>query len=307
MPDKQITLLDAPSNLGLKPPRPGAEPGVRGLPSALRGHQLATRLGAADAGALAAPAYSPDPEHTTGFRNGPAIAAFTSQLADRITDLLNANQFPLVLGGDCSIVLGATLALRRRGRYGLAFLDGHDDYSYPREPEALAGRFAAAGLDLALATGHGPDALCDLEGLRPYLTERDVVHLGHQYEPGDTDFAKTETFAESDIRRYSAEDIRRLGAHEAAAQARARLEEHPGFWLHLDADVLHASVMPAVDSPNPNGLSAGELTTVLTVLLDSPAAVGMHVAIYDPELDPTGAAGALLTDILVTALASGRV
>jgi arginase len=46
--------------------------------------------------------------------------------------VLDASRFPIVLGGDCSILLGATLALRRRGRYGAAFLDGHSDFRHPR-------------------------------------------------------------------------------------------------------------------------------------------------------------------------------
>ena len=41
--------------------------------------------------------------------------------------MLDAGEFPFVLGGDCSILLGTTLAFRRRGRYGLLFIDGHTD------------------------------------------------------------------------------------------------------------------------------------------------------------------------------------
>ena len=67
-----------------------------------------------------------------------------------------------VLYIDCSIVLGPLLALRRRGRYGLAFLDGHADFQHPSdEPNG-----EVASLDLAVATGRGPDLLTNLEGLR---------------------------------------------------------------------------------------------------------------------------------------------
>jgi arginase len=69
--------------------------------------------------------------------------------------------------------------------------------------------------------------------------------------------------------------------------------------------VLDKSVMPAVDSPNPDGLSLPEFTEVLAILLADPRAVGMHVGIYDPELDPSGAAGRALVDALVTALTAG--
>ena len=58
-----------------------------------------------------------------------------------------------------------------------------------------------------------------------------------------------------------------------------------GFWIHLDADVLHDDVMPAVDYRMPDGLWPEELTEALAVVLASPLAVGMEVTIYNPTFD----------------------
>jgi arginase family enzyme len=54
--------------------------------------------------------------------------------------------------GDCSILLGAMLALRRIGRYGLAFIDGHSDFRHPGNSSGgnSTGVGAAAGEDLRL-------------------------------------------------------------------------------------------------------------------------------------------------------------
>lgn len=49
---RSISVLSAPSNLGLKPPAAGCEPGVRDLPEALLRRNLVTRLHAANAGSL---------------------------------------------------------------------------------------------------------------------------------------------------------------------------------------------------------------------------------------------------------------
>lgn len=76
-----------------------------------------------------------------------------------------------------------------------------------------------------------------------------------------------------------------------------------GFWVHLDADVLDPAVMPAVDSPDDGGLLPEELGPLLRVLVRSPRRVGLDVTVYDPDLDPDGTAGALLTDLLVAAFA----
>ncbi len=304
--DRRLVVLDAPTNLGLRPPRPGAEPGVRGLAAALRDRDLVRRIGAADAGAVPVAAYGDVADDETGFRNGPAIATFTSALADGVGELLDAGAFPVVLGGDCSIMLGPLLALRRRGTTALAAVDGHDDYSLPRDEAAYRGRFAAAGLDLWLATGHGSPILSDIEGRGPYVDESRVVQIGMMREDGDDRSYATETFEASDIICHRADDIRRDGGPATGRAARTYLEatDADAFWLHLDVDVLHQDHMPAVDSPNPHGITPHELTSILSELVASPSCAGVDVAIYDPTLDPEGTAAQLLTDLLTEVLAA---
>jgi arginase len=74
------------------------------------------------------------------------IVEHARQLAERIGALRRAGQVPLVLGGDCSLLVAAGLALRRAGRYGLAHLDGHTDFRHPGNSAACA---SLAGEDLA--------------------------------------------------------------------------------------------------------------------------------------------------------------
>jgi arginase len=304
-----IAVLDAPSNLGLRPPAPGVEPGARKLAAALRATGLVARLGARDAGQVPAPPYAPDPDPAVGFRNGTALGRYSEALADGIAPLLAGGDFVLVLGGDCSVLLGAGIALAGRGRHGLAFVDGHDDYSYVRDRARYHGRLTAAGLDLALVTGNGPDALSNRRGLGPYIRAGDVVQLGlSRTEEDSADFA-TETFDDSGIHAIRVEEIGRVGAPAAASDARARLEAMPtaGFWIHVDADVLDQTVMPAVDSPNPRGLTFDQLESILATLLASPRAIGLELTIYDPDLDPDGRHGRALSAMLVRAFAaSGR-
>jgi arginase len=304
-PMKPTVILDAPSNLGLRPPRENHEPGVWRLPQFLRAQGVAQKLGARDAGTVPRLPYSPDADPVTGFRNGPRIAAYTRQLADKIGALVEDGLFPLVIGGDCSILVGIALGLRRRGRYGLCFIDGHNDFSYARDPKRH-GLYAAAGLDLALATGHGPDALTNIDGLKPYIRHEDVAALGVYRDPADEEFFDIDSFYRSGISIFESERVRKQGAESTAARALEVVsrKDLAGFWIHLDADVLHESVMPAVDSPNPGGISFAEVSGLLRVLLASPHAVGMHVTILDPELDPEGKHAANLVDAIATGFAS---
>ncbi len=305
--EQRVAVVGAPSNLGLRPPAPGVEPGVRWLPAAMRAAGLLDRLGARDLGDVGAPAYSPDADAATGFRNGPALAAYARALAGALEAPLDAGAFPVVLGGDCSVLLGTTLALRRRGRYGLAFLDAYDDFSYPRDG-AAAGGLTAAGLDLALATGHGPAALAAVDGFDAYVREEDVVHLGLARAADVAARREVAAFDRSRVLTIARRAIGR-GAARAAGRALARLEGGAtrGFWIHLDADVLDRRVMPAVDSPTAGGLTPAELETVLTALLQSPRAVGLQLTILDPARDADGRATQLLADVVGRAFAaSGR-
>ncbi|MGW1955982.1 arginase family protein [Streptomyces sp. NPDC001920] len=293
-----LVVLDAPSNLGLRPPAPGTVPGCHKLAGALREQRIVQRLRASEGGVVVPPRYDRgDWQEGDGVFNAAAIAAYTRRLADRIEHHVRAGDFPVVLGGDCSINLGAALALRRIGRYGLAVLDASPDFRHPGNSDRVG---AAGGEEVALATGRGQEDLTNLEGLGPYLRDEDVRYFGIR----DCFEAERAELAELRIPVVTVGDVREWGAGTLASVTRQAFEipQLDGYWVHLDADVLDPSVMPAVDSPDPDGLTPGELVALLEPLLASPHCVGLNVTIYDPDLDPEGTAGALLTDIVVAAL-----
>ncbi|MET7366330.1 arginase family protein [Streptomyces sp. NPDC005566] len=293
---RNIVVLDAPSNLGLRPPAPGTVPGCYKLAGALREQRIVQRLGAFEGGVVVPPRYDlGDWQEGDGVFNAAAIARYTRTLADRIEGHVRAGEFPLVLGGDCSIQLGATLALRRIGRYGLAAVDGSADFRHPGNSTRIG---AAAGEELALATGRGQADLSDLEGLGPYLRDEDVRLFGMR----DHDEDRAEMNALK-ISNATVGELRERGVAELANGVLQTLEIPllDGFWVHLDADVLDPGVMPAVDSPDDGGLFPDELRTLLRVLVRSPRCAGLNITVYDPDLDPDATAGALLTDLVVAA------
>ncbi|MEV5981180.1 arginase family protein [Streptomyces sp. NPDC052114] len=295
---RNIVVVDAPSNLGLRPPAPGTVPGCYKLAGALRERGLPRRLGAFEGGVVVPPRYDRgDWREGDGVFNAAAIAAYTVKLADRIEHHVRAGDFLVVLGGDCSIQLGAALALRRIGRYGIAAVDGSADFRHTGNSDRIG---AAGGEELALATGRGQEDLTDIEGLGPYLRDEDVRLFGMR----DDDEDRAE-FTELKISHATVGEIRERGPHEIARAVVQTLEVPvlDGFWVHLDADVLDPSVMPAVDSPDDGGLLPDELLSLLRPLVNSPRCVGLNVTIYDPDLDPDGTAGDLLADLVVGAFA----
>ena len=111
---RRIAVVDAPSNLGLRPPTATSVPGCAKAPGSLRDSGLLARLGARDAGCITPPRYDPAGwQPGDGVAQADEIAVFVRRLADRIGAVLASGDFPVVLGGDCSILLGAGLAMRR--------------------------------------------------------------------------------------------------------------------------------------------------------------------------------------------------
>ena len=290
--NRRYAIVEAPSVLGLRPT------GVETLPDALLGAGLTRQLQARRTGRVEPPPYDDRRDPETLMLNPQGIAEYTPKLADAIGNVLDTGDFPVVLGGDCSIVLGSLLALRRRGRFGLLFVDGHTDFY---QPEANANGEAASS-DLAFATGRGPGILTTFDGYRPLVRDADVVMLGVRDAEEAASYGSQ--LPPPDMKTIDLAEVRRSGIEAAARQAVDRLSRNElnGFWIHLDADVLDDAIMPAVDYRLPGGLSFGELDTVLQTALRSPRAVGLEVTVFNPHLDDDGRIARALVETLVGSL-----
>ena len=297
---RRIAVLDAPSNLGLRPPTATSVPGCAKAPGALRDHGLLRRLNARDAGCLTPPRYDPgDWRPGDGVCHAPEISAYSRKLADRIGAILDQGEFPVILGGDCSIVLGSALAMHRLGeavggRIGLVFVDGHSDFRHPGNASYVG---AAAGEDLALVTGRGQTDLAAMEGRRPYYRDIDVVVMGIRAQ----DEYRLDLQAAGIVTR-PVPALRVEGAARSAQWARDQLVDCAGYWVHIDVDVLDPAVMPAVDAPEPGGIAFPELEILLAGLVESPHCLGVEITVFDPDYDPDGKYAEEITSAIVAGL-----
>ena len=105
-PRPELALIEVPSGLGLRPS------GVRDAPDALREAGLHRLLKATEVNRLDVPTCRPARDTHTHVLNPEEISVLATRIADRVQTTIAGRRFPLVLGGDCSIVLGPLLALR---------------------------------------------------------------------------------------------------------------------------------------------------------------------------------------------------
>jgi arginase len=297
---RRYAIIEAPSVLGHVP----SHLGVARMPEFLLGTGLAESLSARRAGRVESPPYRRDRDPETQVMNSRALRTYATALANMVEAVLDNQEFPIVLGGDCSILLGTMLALKRRGRYGVLYIDGHPDFY---QPEANPIDGAASASDLAFATGRGPGIVADIEGRRPLVRDDDVVVFA--YRDAAAQVRHRCQSLPLDLVAMDRGLVRRLGVDSAIAEAVAHLTREggpSGFWIHVDVDVLDQSIMFAVDDPQPDGLSWTELRTALRMAVESNGAVGLQVTLYNPDMEADGASGRRLAATLVKALGSGH-
>lgn len=292
---RPLHLILAPCSLGLRPLTPGHEPGTWRAPEALLAAGLRQAVHPAAEVALAKPVYDFGPQPGTRWRNGRGIRAFNEALAERVAAALADRQFPLVVGGDCAILLGCLAAARRSGELALIHVDGHSDFRNPANHDFAAELGAAAGADLALAIGLGEPLLTDWGQQRPLVHPAHVIQIGER-EARDPAWAWRD-IADTAITRIEIVELLKHGMDWAVERSRAVTGTLP-YWLHVDLDVIDGALLPAVDSPGSPGLDFEQLAALLRPLATSAACLGCDLTIYDPERDPDGTGAGRITAML---------
>jgi arginase len=292
-----VTVVGVPFNSA------GLTDGVARAPAALRQaglvSGLARRLQVADAGDVRFAPPAPQRSPASGLLAEPALVSMVAATREAVAAVHQAGRFPLVLGGDCPVMLGALAATRdRHGSVGLLMLDGHEDAYPPRR--SPTGEAADSELALALGLADGlPDGLATL---LPLLDPSQVGLLG----PRDDAAIARQGVASlrGVVPLWSDVELAVRGPAEVAAQAaRDVAAAAPAWWLHVDLDVLATAELAAVDYPQPGGLRWWQLRQMTAAALAVPGCAGWTVAIYNPDLDPDGGQAARIVEYVAGAAA----
>lgn len=293
---RPVAIVGAPSSIGIRPDDVTGEPQqVDRAPGILRERGVVRRLDAADLGDVVPPPYRDFARPPGRARNESGVSAYSRWLADRVAAGLDGGRFVVVLGGDCSIVLGCLLGARRgAGPVGLAYVDAHADFATPEESQTGS----VASMGLALAVGHGESTLARLAGLAPLARAEHVALIGRRD-------ASEPSYGHAALRVSGILDLPdpaidpdTVAETVSAALARIGRSELNGFWILVDADVLDPRVMPAVGSPEPGGPGIDELAALLVPLVGHPKALGLAITLYDPSLDPDRSCAERLVGLL---------
>ena len=288
----EVQIFSAPSILGLK------LNGVEKLGEALLSNGLKEKLYSTNP-IIHVPTlnhlYSYQRDVHTSMLNQEPLKEFSLSLQNAIRKNLPENKFALVLGGDCSILIGIMSALKAHGTYGLFFVDAHADFYEPEK--STTGE--AADMDLALITGRGPALLTNIDHAMPYVKDEHVIHIGQR------DMEEAAKFGSQDIRSTSIKYfdfpfIQAFGVQKTVDLVKEYVShiKTDGFWIHFDTDVIADESNPAVEYHLPGGLSFEQCENILKQLIKEYEIVGMSVTIFNPNLDKEGKIGQRLTECI---------
>ena len=203
-----------------------------------------------------------------GFLAEKSLVRMVADVEAAVRATFAAGQLPIVIGGDCPILLGGLAAMDDPG---LVFLDGHEDAWQPT-PD-VRGEASDSELGIAIGTVAAP--------IGPFLDRSRVVALGPRDSSELLDFGHE---------RIDTVVALRDDAWLNSASAYDLLEfagpvTHSPWWLHIDLDVLSTSALGAVDYPQPGGLTWRRLERTVGLLIADGGCVGASVGVYNPDLD----------------------
>jgi arginase len=287
----KYSIIEAPLFVGA---------GLKGtelLPKALLKAGLAKMIGARIAKGPGAMTFSTMVDGTTHALDYAPVEEYCSRLADSVARELEVGRFPIVLGGDCTVLIGCAAACQRQNVDGLLFLDAHSDFSDPGNPD-----YETASADLYIVSGQGSLSLGNLNGRGTYFKPDNISVFGLR------DDEIVEKHGGGDVRAAgiyvrSIDDLLMHGFSNCVFQSLERfVARSQRFWIHLDLDVLDDAVISAVDYRIPGGLSVGEVCEVIRRARATDLAAGLNVTILNPSLDWDGTQVKLVAKMLGSAL-----
>jgi arginase len=288
----KIALLGSPSSAA------AMSLGQEGAPAALRAAGLVERLRSigyevSDLGDDPPQLYQPD-EESPRARNVPRVLAALELLKPRVEQAIKSGALPLILSGDCSVVLATIAGARRYFRHvSLVYMDRDADLNTP----ATTSSGCVDGMVISHVAGRGAAELVRFWSEPPLVREPDVALFG----VARLDPAEEEMLNRAPIRRYLAADVQRVGPAAAAETAIERIHGNGyEFVLHFDVDVI--ADFQATNNPGTGGLRMEEVRDALEVFARQKHLAAIDLSAYNPAKDPDGSGAKLIIDLLAGVL-----
>ena len=184
-------------------------------------------------------------------RNLEQINEFNEKLYKQVLQVLEADEFPLTVGGDHIIAIASSLAsIKRHQNLGMIWFDSHADYN--TYTTSVTGNLH--GLPLAVATHFEKDILSDFHKGPFYDPKHTVIVGGRDIDPWEW-----ENVLEAGVTVFSTKDIQKYGAREICKKAfEIASNGTNGVHISFDLDLIDPNFAPGVSVPAKDGINLKE-------------------------------------------------
>lgn len=296
---KTVRIVGVPLDLGAS--RRGTDMGpsalrIAGLGAALR------RLGytVAREEDIPAPAMETRSTENREARFKPEILEVCTNLSIKVKSILEANEFPLVIGGDHSIAMGTVSGVSsfyhdQNRKIGLIWFDAHGDMNTPGT--SPSGNIH--GMPLSHLLGQGDEDLKNIAGFHPKVDAKNVALIGVR----DLDAGERRIIRESGIHAFTMREIDEQGMAAVAAQALEIVNDGTaGFHISFDVDGCDPTVIPGSGTLVPGGVTFREAHLLLEYCADDGHLVSMEVAELNPFLDERNVSAKRMLQLILSAM-----
>lgn len=210
------------------------------------------------------------------------LGAYSGKIAGAVCAALQSGSWPLLTGGSCNhlpgMIGGIQLARGAATRLGLLWLDAHGDFNTPAT--TLSGMLG--GMPVAVASGLCHAVWREGAGISAPLPADRIMMI----DVRNLDAAEEALIRVTDVSvvRVAEEG----GLDRAAARVRAFVDSVDSVYVHIDADILDASLQPNHPSAEPNGLDVRQTLAIVDAAMQSGKVVAFGVVSINPE-EPGGA------------------
>jgi arginase len=229
------------------------------------------------------------------------IVSACEKLAKKVEKSAKAGHFPIVLGGDHSIVMGSMAGLvKAKGPQGLIYIDAHGDFN--TMDTTPSGNIH--GMGLAACLGLGNPKLVGIGGVKPKVKAENVALLGvRELDPGEKELIR-----KSDVYLATMRDIDEKGMSRILKEAIERVKDGTkGVHVTFDVDVLDPSEAPGTGTPVPGGLTMREAHLAMELLAERNVATSFELVEVNPLLDTGNQTGEFAVGLICSALGKAIV
>ena len=297
--DRTVRIIGVPLDLGAS--RRGTDVGpsalrIAGLGAALRrmGYDVALEED------IPAPAMETRRSEDKHARYKPQILDVCTRLARRVKEVVDAGDFPLVLGGDHSIAMGTVAGTaahyhEKEQSIGLIWFDAHGDMNVPES--SPSGNIH--GMPLAHLLGKGDTDLKNILGFSPKVKPENVALVGIRA----IDSGERKIIRDSGIHAFT---MREIDEHGMAAVARRALEVvndgTAGFHVSFDVDGCDPTVIPGSGTLVPGGVSFREAHLLMEYVADNGRLLSLEIVELNPFLDERNISAKRALELILSAM-----